>query len=180
MNTLEKASVILKLATAMREKGSWMGETHLQKATYFLQELLGVPLEFDFVLYKHGPFSFDLRAFLTYMNSEEFVAWQAQPPYGPSLKLGEMGDALLDQFGGHTALYEEKIQFVADWLGNKNVAELERVATALYVTTEEGLEGNSRASRIMELKPHVNGLQSQAAVEELDAMNAALRVANFT
>jgi uncharacterized protein YwgA len=179
MRQLEKASVILELAKTMRKRGSWMGETHLQKSVYFLQQLLGVPLEFDFILYKHGPFSFDLRSFLTYMASEEFIAWQSQAPYGPSLNVGEMGETLLDQFGSKAALYEEKINFVADWLGTKNVSELERIGTALYVDDEEELTGSSRASRIMELKPHVDELQSQAAIKELDEMKAALRAAHI-
>jgi len=156
-----------------------MGETHIQKATYFLKNLLEVPLDFDFILYKHGPFSFDLREFLTYMESEEFISWQAHPPYGPSLREGEMGEALIDQFGDTTAGYDSKIDFVAYWLGSKNVAELERIATALYVTREEGIEGAPRASRIMQLKPHIDASQSLAAIAELDAMRAALASTNF-
>lgn len=174
MDKLTTASVVLKLSTAMRAKGSWMGETHLQKAAYFLQHLLNVPLDFEFILYKHGPFSFDLREFLTYMESEEFIIWQAHPPYGPSVKNGGMGEVLLDQFGAKTARYDQKIDFVADWLGSKNVAELERIATALYVTTGEGVKGSHRASRIMKLKPHIDESQSQAAVSELDSMTQAL------
>ena len=179
MNRLQKASIVLKLGTAMRDRGSWMGETHIQKATYFLQQLLDVPLDFDFILYKHGPFSFDFREFLTYMEAEEFISWQAQPPYGPSLRKGEMGETLSEQFGNSTSAYDAKINFVADSLGTKNVAELERIATALYVTQEEMIEGPSRANRIMELKPHIDVTQSQAAISELDAMRAALVTTYF-
>lgn len=179
MNKLKTSNIILKLGVAMQERGSWMGETHIQKATYFLQEMLEVPLEFNFILYKHGPFSFDFREFLTYMQSEEFISWQAQWPYGPSLAKGDMGDSLIEQFGQKTTEYDAKIAFVADWLGNKNVAELERFATALYVTTEEHLKGNQRVSRIMQLKPHIDASQSQAAVKELDLMSAALHSAQL-
>jgi hypothetical protein len=179
MNRLRKASIVLKLGTAMRDRGSWMGETHIQKATYFLQQLLEVPLDFGFILYKHGPFSFDFRDFLAYMEAEEFISWQAHPPYGPSLRKGEMGEALIDQFGDLTSAFDSKINFVADWLGTKNVAELERIATALYVTQEEMIEGPGRASRLMELKPHIDIAQSQAAIAELDAMRAALTTTYF-
>jgi hypothetical protein len=61
MERLQRASILLTLNEELRRAGSWAGETHMQKATYFLQELTRIPLEFDFVLYKHGPFSFDLR-----------------------------------------------------------------------------------------------------------------------
>ena len=61
MTRLEKVAVLLKLLEKLRENGSWCGETHLQKATYMCQQLLSLPTGFDYVLYKHGPFSFDLR-----------------------------------------------------------------------------------------------------------------------
>jgi hypothetical protein len=114
------------------------------------------------------------------MASEDFIVWQSQAPYGPSLKVGEMGETLLDQFGSKAARYEAKIDFIAHWLGTKNVAELERIATALYVDEEEGFTGRSRASRIMELKPHVDEAQSRAAIDELDQMKAALHNAELT
>lgn len=65
MKRLQRDAVILSLIENLRAKGSWCGETHIQKATYFVQELLRVPLEFEFVLYKHGPYSFDLSDELT-------------------------------------------------------------------------------------------------------------------
>ena len=65
MNEMEKNVVLLSFIDFMRAKGSWCGETHVQKGTYFFQELMGVPLGFHFILYKHGPFSFDLRNQIT-------------------------------------------------------------------------------------------------------------------
>lgn len=152
-----------------------MGETHLQKATYFLEELLQVPLTFEFILYKHGPFSFELRDFLAYMEGEEFITWQSHPPYGPSLRKGSMTPALEAQYGKAVQPYLTKIEFVAERLGAKNVGELERIATALYVTREDGVLKAGRASRICELKPHIEISQAQSAVAELDAMMSALR-----
>jgi len=52
------------------------------------------------------------------------------------------------------------------------VAELERLATALYVTFEEGMDKTvqARAKRINELKPHVNINEVLKAVEEVDSL----------
>jgi uncharacterized protein YwgA len=60
MDRLRRAAILTRLIEQLRNGGSWCGETHVQKATFFLQELLNVPLSLDFILYKHGPFSFDL------------------------------------------------------------------------------------------------------------------------
>ena len=59
MDRLRRAAILTQLVGNLRREGSWCGETHVQKATFFLQELMEVPLGFNFVLNKHGPFSFD-------------------------------------------------------------------------------------------------------------------------
>src|SRR4051794_16995837 len=115
MKTFEQASIVLRLSEALRQRGSWTGETHIQKATYFLQELLQLPTGFEFVLYKHGPFSFDLRATLTFMEAEDLVCWQPRPyPYGPSLQLGPDHDYLRRHFGHFVRGFERQIDFVAE------------------------------------------------------------------
>src|ERR1017187_6331592 len=98
MNRLQKYSVLLALNEELRSAGSWTGETHMQKATYFLQHLMGVPLGFDFILYKHGPFSFDLRDELTAMRAEGFLRLEPQHPYGPTLVTEEKSELLKHAF----------------------------------------------------------------------------------
>ena len=61
MNRLQRAAVVVSLVKALEKNGSWCGDTHVQKGTFILQELLHVPLEFAFSLYKYGPYSFDLN-----------------------------------------------------------------------------------------------------------------------
>ena len=46
MNRLQRAAILLTLLDALRQRGSWCGETHLQKSVYFLEEMCGVPLGF--------------------------------------------------------------------------------------------------------------------------------------
>ena len=55
MERLERAALLLRLVDRLREKGSPCGLTHVQKATYFVQDLMDVPLGFRFVLYKIWP-----------------------------------------------------------------------------------------------------------------------------
>jgi hypothetical protein len=172
MNDLPLFRLILTVAGKLRRHGSWTGETHVQKVGYFLQELLGVPLKADYILYKHGPYSFDLRRTLSTMRAYQYVDWQPNPyPYGPTLVEGQLADTL-KRFTDEPAEYREKIDFVAEWLGTKRVAELERLGTALYVTLTEGAAAQDRAARICELKPHVAAAEAQDAVTELDTMIA--------
>ncbi len=167
MQDLQRASILLALNQELRKAGSWAGETHMQKATYFLQELLRVPLGFEFILYKHGPFSFDLRDELTAMRAHGFLRLEPQYPYGPSLLPGEKSEMLQQEHQKAIEGYRPVIDFVSQKLGNKDVAGLERIATALYVTLDGSVPSADRARKITELKPHISSAEAAAAVAEI-------------
>ncbi|MGD1092681.1 MAG: hypothetical protein ABSB35_11920 [Bryobacteraceae bacterium] len=170
MNRLETASILLSLTDRLKEHGSWAGETHVQKAAYILKTVLGVPLDFDFILYKHGPFSFDLRSELGSLRAEGLMAWDIQGrPYGPSLKAGPLGEALKTQFSYAPQEYQNQIDFVALKLGGKDVKALERFATAIFVTLERETSRSDRVAWIHRIKPHVSLPQAETAVQEADA-----------
>lgn len=168
MKRLERTALILSLMKALKCKGSWCGETHIQKATFFLQGLLNVPLGYDFILYKHGPYSFDLSEDLTAMRADGLVNVVAQPyPYGPTMVSKE--SPAIRQYDDFISQYDSQINLVADNLGNKGVSELERLATALFVTLEKKTaNGMERAHKVHELKPHVSVDQALEAVKEVD------------
>ena len=130
MKDLQLFRLIITVAGKLRQRGSWTGETHLQKVGYFLQHLMGVPLEAEYILYKHGPYSFDLRRTLAAMRAYQYVEWQPNPyPYGPTLIEGPLAGTL-KRFTREPAEYSAQIAFAAQWLGPKRVSELERLGTA--------------------------------------------------
>ena len=172
MKRLQRDAVLLSLVESLLDKGSWCGETHIQKATYFLQELTNVPLGFDFILYKHGPFSFDLRDEITAMRADGVLKLEPKPyPYGPSMLPGENSQALKRRFPKTLKKHDRKIEFIANELHSKGVAELERLGTALYVTLESSKRESVkvRASRVHCVKPHI---AIEEAVEELKHVDA--------
>jgi uncharacterized protein YwgA len=168
MNRLQKYSVLLALNEELRSAGSWTGETHMQKATYFLQHLMDVPLGFDFILYKHGPFSFDLRDELTAMRAQGFLRLEPQNPYGPTLVAEEKSKLLKHAFRTMIEAYIPKIRFVSEKLASKSVTQLERTATALYVTLEGQAVTTERLKRLTDLKPHITSEDAQEAISEVD------------
>ncbi len=173
MKRLERAAIICRLASELRSRGSWCGETHIQKSSYFLQELNGVPTEFEFFLYKHGPFSFDLSKALTEMRADGLMILVAQPyPYGPTMEPSEQGTNLEKRFSKTVSKYEKKIKFVAESLRSKNVADLERLSTGLMVTKEMGTTASvdDRTNEVCNLKPHVSKEAAMVALEEVDQM----------
>ncbi len=174
MENLKRASIILELLDQLKENGSWCGETHIQKAMFFLQEMAEVPTGFTYILYKHGPFSFDFRDELTSLRADGLLELTPQPyPYGPSLSVTRIGESLKERFPRTLERYQDKIDFIAETLGDKGVTELERLATALYVI-KELREENVRiiSERIRELKPHITPEQAREAAEKVKEMIA--------
>lgn len=172
MNRLQKATLLTELIQQLRQQDSWCGETHIQKAVFFLQELMHVPLEFDFILYKHGPFSFDLRDELTSLRADGLIKLEPIWPYGPRLAPTERCANIQALYSKTLAKYSEAINLIARKLGAKGVSELERLSTALYVIKEA--EGDTsveaKAGQLTRLKPHILPGDAEAAILEVDQL----------
>src|SRR4051812_47199628 len=98
MNRIEKVALICAIAEAMRQRGSWSGETPLQKSIYFAQEVFKIPLGFTFILYKHGPFSFDLRDELASIRADNLMEFRPNAyPYGPTLAVTDQGRRFVER-----------------------------------------------------------------------------------
>lgn len=172
MKQIQKDGLLFELIDEMKEQGSWCGETHIQKAAYFLEEMMGVPLDFRYVLYKHGPFSFDLSDELASMRADALLEWEIKPePYGNGLKTTKESTQLQTKIPRTMARYRPALSFVAQKFGNRGVKELEKISTALYVTKEmPGQDLSVRARRITELKPHIPYDEAEKAVLFVDEM----------
>jgi uncharacterized protein YwgA len=171
MNQMQQAAIITQLADSLVQQGSWCGETHLQKAMYLLQTLLKVPCEYEFIFYKFGPFSFDLRAELTALQADGLMELRTRnPAYGPSLLPTSRSTEFRQNYLVTLGKYGEAVAFVAKVVGSKGVADLERLATALYVSCEGGKGASvaQRAQRLNELKPHVPLPLAQEGIQEID------------
>ena len=171
--TLENQAVIYGLIGSLRAKQNWCGETHIQKTVFFLEELGNHPLGYDFILYKHGPFSFILSEDLAGMGALRFIDEEiANPNYGPRLKQNlEVEQMLQNQFGRKLQPLQPSIDYVVSKLSDYGVATLERLATALYFTKKEPISGSEgRAQKINEVKPHISVTLALDAVKKVDGI----------
>ena len=162
------SAIIVTLVDALRSNGSWCGETHIQKASYFISRLKPDALSFDFILYKHGPFSFDLRDELTALRAFSFLDLDSETyPFGVRYSVASAGKTLQQRCAKFLKSERAVIDFVSSKLGALGVAHLERLATALYFTNEK-IAAEERASKIHEVKPHITPELAGAAVKEVD------------
>jgi hypothetical protein len=180
VNDIERSAILLDLAAQLRVYGSWTGETHVQKAAYLMQELLGVPSGFKFVLYRHGPFSFDLRDYLNKLETWGCIQTEDQPyPYGPKIVDGPTAGKL-KMASKDRQEYFRPIQFVAQQLGKAKVAELERVATALFIELDPTVKPEDRTERLVSLKPHISRAEAPNAFARLREIRSAAIDAGFS
>src|SRR6056297_2872002 len=131
LNIQAKKALTVSLIHKMQDAGSWTGETHIQKCTYFLEDFFDIDLDYEFILYKHGPFSFDLRDELGALRADDFIVMEPRRPFGASFKPGKRADLLENKYNDLIIEYEGKLGFIVNKLANRSVKEFEKVATAL-------------------------------------------------
>ncbi len=171
MSRVKRGALLTRLMDKMEENGSWCGETHIQKAVYVAQEVFDLPTGYKFVLYKHGPFSFDLRDELTALRADKVVELEPRWHYGPGIITIQGANGIQKLYPKTLERYADKIEFVAKVIGAKDVAELEKLATALYVRKKDGgakLSDEEAGREITKLKPHISNLEAISAVNEID------------
>lgn len=166
-----KVALLGDLILRLRNAGNWCGETHVQKTVYFLQIARRLALGYAFVLYKHGPYSFDLKLEMSRLFGRQMlVQVPSSPPYGPRLNVTKIMENHITRRRKMIDDHSNHVDCVVQFVGKRGVAELERLSTALYVSVANGEEPvDSRARRMHELKPHISVQTATRAVEQLDA-----------
>ena len=169
LSGLKRKALMSKLIRQMDNNQSWNGETHIQKTAYFLEEALGVPLDYSFTLYWYGPYSFDLHDELLEFQAKNIVNVIPNTPYGASFHISPNGEALISRFPKTVAEYERQIDFVSSKIATKSVVELERLSTALYVEKRfpELREIKDKVGKISELKRHIAPKDAEEAIQEV-------------
>ena len=172
MNELAEKAILAGLSKRLMGNGSWAGETHVQKSAYLLSELREVDFNFHFILYKHGPYSFELHDELSTMTAEDLLEPLAPSPrYGPRLLVTPRGQELETRLQKTMERYGESLDWIADVIGSRGVVDLERLATAMWVTRQQS-DGSvrSRAQALIDLKPHIALDDAIESVEEIDSL----------
>ncbi len=169
MKTFKKAVLIILMTEQLIDHGNWSGETSIQKAFYLLKALFKIRIDYDFILYKHGPYSFDLSDDLTAFRGYKLLKLKPHRKYSPRFLPDEAGINLKERFPKTRKKYQKKIDFVAEKLGDKGVFDLEKVSTAIYVIKEkeEELSTDIERSRfIHKKKKHISISDAKRALEE--------------
>ena len=165
-----RCALVVFLAKRLRAKGSWCGETHLQKALYILQDVSRSNFGYKFIIYKHGPYSFDLNNELAAMRSANVLEFQfPREGYGPCIAPTPFGEKVMDVNCENIRSFIPAVEFLADWFAGSDVRHLEKVATAYFVTAKNPRVSTvERARKLHSLKPHVDMVAAEEALRIVD------------
>jgi uncharacterized protein YwgA len=166
MNTT-KHRLLLEVIERLNSHGSWTGKTHVQKTVFLLDASKKLDMPFLFVLYKHGPYSFDIENELQEMRSYGAIESKSVASYGVTLKPSQNAGWLEAQ-EILTPDQEQQIEQMCGFVKARNVTELERLATAAWIRTQEHITDPERiAGRLHELKPHISVAEALQADNEI-------------
>jgi hypothetical protein len=165
-----RCALVVELAMRLRSEGSWCGETHLQKATFIIQDLTRSNLGYKFVLYKHGPYSFEFNAEINSMRAADILEFHfPREGYGPSIAPTTFGERIREANEENVREYVPVVSFIANWFAANDVRHLEKIATAYYVTKKNPRDpAFERAKKLSLLKPHVDIDSAEEAVRVVD------------
>lgn len=173
MNPAQRQAVLLALIRALKANRSWCGETHIQKTVYFLQTAMGTDLGFQYILYKYGPFSFDLNDELTALRAKLLLDVKPEEPYGSHLYPSAHAERYLALYPRTLGTHLPALEHVAALLGGKSVTELERITTMLYATRERpNATDEELIARVREIKPHITHEDARDAFQFVRALTA--------
>jgi hypothetical protein len=157
----------------MREARSWCGRTHIHKTLYGFQKLFrpDANLQMEYILYKHGPYSFALDEALEEMEFYGGLEREESAPYGPRYAVTSDAEALRERFGSSVEKWLPQVRFVAREIGTKNVRELEALSTVMYVASDDSealrnASADQQMVRVRELKPHLTEAEVRQAYQE--------------
>ncbi len=173
--TLDETRVLLvDLVGKLNDAESWSGETHIQKAVYFLLKLCNLELGFSFVLHKYGPYSFDLKNELLYLEAVGILDRKDSQPRGSHFSPGENAPLFKELVSVNTEKYSNLIDWTIErfYKNGPKVSELERNATALYALKSFSGSEDDKASRIHEIKPHISEDEALQAIRFVSSIVA--------
>ena len=162
----ERHAIILSIVEQLNRLGGSSGKTHVQKSLFLVQAVHRDLIPFQYVLYKHGPYSFEVEDELEEMKSYAAIASRPVLDYGVAFAPDAMAEFVRKK-APLTGILPRRLETVCQFVSGKCAADLERISTAAWVYGREGIEAKGpNVERIVELKPHVSRHLAEDAFDQ--------------
>lgn len=169
----DRYALITTIARQFESTGRSLGKTALQKLVFFLQELHGVDVGYEFALYTYGPFCSDLMHDLDITSAMDGVAISYNPDLNEyNIVPNGNCEAILQRASGFVENNLGAIDNVIAEFGTYTARELELRATIVHAERdahrrEQAITEATLVADVHEIKPHSPVATIQRAVHEL-------------
>lgn len=170
-----RVAILARMVLAAPEQT--LGRTQIMKLCYFLQEMKGIPLGYDFRLFNYGPFDSEVLSDLSSACGLDIVDEKTvlySRGYGYSITPGNRADRQSRGLEDNDAALAAEVDRIVQELGGFGAAELELRSTVLFVDREWSQAGNATTEqqlveRVREIKPHFPESTIRERVQEMAA-----------
>lgn len=168
-----RPAVVAALVSAY--PGKPLGRTAVMKLCYFLQELKGVPLGYDFRMFTYGPFDEDVLSDLGDARAAgavvEAVVTHGRG-YGYEITPGARAERWCQKLAATAPDVAEVVKNTVAEFGGFTAGELELRSTVVFVDrefTRDGVAANAQAvaERVHAVKPHFTTDTIKEAIRQM-------------
>jgi len=168
MEEKQRAEIIQYLVDKLQQSG----KVKLQKTMYFLQEALGVPLDYDYEMHYYGPYSFGLDDTLSEMQGKGVLSISqvlySGGYFGYDISLGKNAESDLKLLSE----YKDKADKIVDIFNPMDAQTIELWATIHFVCSilnEKKGDSNKEAvvKEVRLLKPKFSEQDIEKAYDEM-------------
>jgi uncharacterized protein YwgA len=169
-------ALILEMIEQLNRWGGSSGKTHVQKGLFLLQAVRpSSSIPFLYVLYKHGPYSFQVEHELEEMKSYAAITSRPVLDYGFAFAPGLMAGFIHGKVR-ISDLQKRRIGKVCQFISQKSAAELERISTVAWIDRREGIKRKRpNVDRLVRLKPHVSPDLAEQAYDQWKSFRRSIR-----
>jgi uncharacterized protein YwgA len=158
------AGLVLEMIAQSNHVGGWCGDSYIQKVSYIAKAVLNMPLSVPFVLYKRGPYSFELKSLLLEMRASRLVMLVPDGHYGPSFVI--IDNILTQRLRTNVSQYSASVARLVKDLSRKSIADLEAFSTAIMFWGSQQNNPDKYVDELNRLLPSLSRSDAAATVEE--------------
>lgn len=156
---------LLGLIAALDAQGAVVSETRIVKSAYLLESMYGLPMGFNWILYKHGPYTREVNDALVGMSKGGLISIRPRKQRGIEVSVSASAMNALPTEDLLT------INAVAEKVATLDVGELERLSTAAWISKRmTKADASVRAGYLCKWKPHVASATAVRAIKFHDRL----------